>query len=587
MQSENSRGNSASGDADSPCSLRETSPRKMMDLVALTGPFGDNFSLKEISSTEMLFKAQASNSSTDSEDSDPDILKIEYLQRLALIREQMATLDIANIDYYPSCFNSSYFPNQCTITELHDSDNETNTCSPRTTDAIEVEDNIRDPEENNENECLIDDFKDGKTMNLNTNETEEKTNPNALLIEELAKKISEVEIENIMHRNDPNTSMPEDVIKVSAEPGPELEIKPFENDPDATEENINQSDVIIEESAEKLSEMEVKSVLSFENVYKSESPSELMELNYNPPKKKPCIRDSTPRMYIFDSASNMPENNVFKFRNGSQEHKDSNLLPKIKSECTCGMKPVETIDVSCGHEYGDLEHISPNLANRDDLYVKFLDTTENSPSSRSYQSDITEGITTVESPRNKSYKRRLFLRSASNKVKPIDKMTLWEEIRTMEAIKNKNAPKVSNSQESFFKKILIRKPNPILPIDLEAIGSLDIPRKSTRSRRFPSITKISKFCSSLFSKRSESVVEEESEAKKVSKAVQTGNSHKTTHHNKELFPKVAKTLLDVRKEERITLDSHTPSYEEHSDYSYQEDDLEAYFQHKCFFCFCF
>lgn len=167
----------------------------------------------------------------------------------------------------------------------------------------------------------------------------------------------------------------------------------------------------------------------------------------------------------------------------------------------------------------------------------------------------------------------------------MDSLSIWEEIRTMDAVRKNKHLESASSKETLFENILIDKVAKDAEIIASSPGGLDVPRKSSltfkNAIRFPSITKISKFCSSAFGIKSEKVVE--SKTKDLN--LQKGDVRQVS------APKVANTLLNLKQEQDVNLDNQdcTPPYEMHSEFDYtnSDEDIDAYYQPFCLFCFCF
>lgn len=155
-------------------------------------------------------------------------------------------------------------------------------------------------------------------------------------------------------------------------------------------------------------------------------------------------------------------------------------------------------------------------------------------------------------------------------------MTLWEDLRTREAMKkNENS---ASSKETFFESVLLTQTDEKVTVNAAAVGSLDVPRKEIKSRklssRFPSITKLTKLCPFSFRRKSKSV--EEPKINDQSKEEQTS--------------KTANLLLKLKQRQDLSLEEDTLSSESaDSDFNYTEndDELEEYYQQFCLFCYCF
>ncbi|XP_050298428.1 uncharacterized protein LOC126737539 [Anthonomus grandis grandis] len=510
--SDNARANSA-GDGDSVLSSYENSPRNKTPELNITGPCGD---YSVVQPANIIF--HATNSSTDSDDQECAELKMEYLQRINQIRDKLATIDIANRSYYDSCF--AYPPisvvgserGQCQITEIFD----------------------------------------------------EETHLDEKNYESVAETKSIVP-----------------------------EIKPSSYKPLSC--------------SSKGSDTEFKTILDYSASFKEMSSSvELLDLNYNPPKKRTCIRENTPKFSTSDGVVSLPYHIRVSLDDViSKSNKSPGGQQQLEKESTAAAKAevitkapterpnhifprvqIECSEKECLSTKGSESGIDPNGAGankpdspKDHVCLLFFDTLEQSVSvspkttNRSRDTDITS---TTDSSTQRQQKRRLMLRSASNKVKPTDKMSLWEEIRTMEALKKKSRPESSGSHDSQFRKVILSKTEKEKSLDINAIGSFEVPRKSKKIARFPSITKITSFCSSVFKKPNST----ESKAQdSVPKSVQP----------KTFFtPKTADALLDIKKEQDVDLNlEDTPTGEKFSQCSYSdEDDFDSY-NPFCIFCFCF
>lgn len=193
----------------------------------IAGPYGDH----SLDPSVFIFKADNPNFTSDDDEFENSELKSEYLQRLRIIREKLASIDIANKSYYNECFACP--PNQCKIIEITSS---------------------------------------------------EKV---------IQSKLAENEEENHQENDQYKTKEPE-------------------------------SNEVIQFDTSGL---------------KPSSKEEILDLNYNPPKKKPCFRESTPKFTVSEGAlyqsselkncsthtSNKPEQDgIFK----SPDH----LFPEIKVE---------------------------------------------------------------------------------------------------------------------------------------------------------------------------------------------------------------------------------------------------------------
>lgn len=158
-------------------------------------------------------------------------------------------------------------------------------------------------------------------------------------------------------------------------------------------------------------------------------------------------------------------------------------------------------------------------------------------------------------------------------------MTLWEDLRTREAMKkNENS---ASSKETLFENVLLteNQTDEEVSINMAAVGSLDVPRKEIKSRkfssRFPSITKLTKLCSFSFGRKPKSV-EDPSRKNDQSKGDQTS--------------KAANLLLELKQRQDLSLEEERSSSESaESDFNYTEadDEMEEYYQQFCLFCYCF
>lgn len=161
-------------------------------------------------------------------------------------------------------------------------------------------------------------------------------------------------------------------------------------------------------------------------------------------------------------------------------------------------------------------------------------------------------------------------------------MTLWEDLRTREAMKkNENS---ASSKETFFESVLLtqNQTDEKVTVNVAAVGSLDVPRKEIKSRklssRFPSITKLTKLCPFSFGRKSKCVKEPEQPSKVNDQS------------KEEQTSKTANLLLKLKQRQDLSLEEDTLSSESaDSDFNYTEndDELEEYYQQFCLFCYCF
>ncbi|KAL1508961.1 hypothetical protein ABEB36_003774 [Hypothenemus hampei] len=492
-----------SGDVQSEFSTQENSPRspKVLD-----------FDITEPCENESDFFIYHIDNSFAKYDLETSKLKIEYLYRLKLLRDKLASIDIIDKSYYNNCFDSSR--DQCIIAEITDDDRVYNDKNER----------------NHEDRQSHLEINDGIAINLN----------------------NDIELNR------------------------EQELKAPIN------RNIGKFLLAKTNGANECTQLS----FMLKNNLKEEDTIDIIDLNYNPPKKKSCLRDNTPRLAIFEGAMPLPyhirvslheeilkaDKRALEINNNVDEKNQKYVFSKeqiIKDERD--LLKLNSSKNMCNSK----KSIQPD---RDqNLCLLFLDTMERS-STESPLSDrtaITETTLTLESPYRNPKKSRLFLRSARNK--PMDKFTLWEEIRTMEAINRRNRPSTSSSKDSFFQNILFdrleREPE-VMPV-----CSLEVPRaKNKRAPRFPSITKIARICPFKLGGRSN---------RKKSLEIQTECK------SKEEIPQMANAILNLQREQNVFLcceeDDYTPTNEKVSEYEFVEsaDDIDENYQPFCLFCFCF
>ncbi|KAH1021253.1 hypothetical protein HUJ04_010789 [Dendroctonus ponderosae] len=361
--------------------------------LGATGPFGD-FSTDY--SSYFILKVNDEWLSTEEEEDDEEsgALRKEYLLRLKLIREKLAGIDIANKNYYTNCFG--YPPqdkNQCRITEIFDHD--------------------------------------------------EKTKPSPNRYGSSGKSIEEsVSVENVTYENENGS--------------PNVKSKTMTN-LDQDSENNFQRDIEVSMPPQmtdtlKGSELDIKSIFSYDCLMEHDqcSETELLDLNYNPPKKRPCVRESTPKLVLSEGTIPLPyhirvslhediskavkqasnECNLHKTIQGMIDHS----VEKVKEEeairneedltenSQINVIPPKSTNESTEEFTENLpqngvQKRSKKSTGNDNTYVLFLDTLTQS-SSASPKSNVTlmTGSTaTVESLSRLRKKRRIFLRTASNK----------------------------------------------------------------------------------------------------------------------------------------------------------------------------
>lgn len=223
-----------------------------------------------------MYHVDDTNNSTDTEDQECFQLQNEYLERLRLIREKLASIDIANKTYYNNCFRYSPQP-QCVITEIFDEVTDTN----------------------NFNDDVIRNFKTNNIGNdINVKSSEE------IPINKLTESKGDEQNDFTENKGDEqNDSVNNPVcLKLS---GSIDQDKPQE-DPFVTNDKANDN-FIAENDKTENSELGIKSILNYGSFrYDDSSSIELLDLNYNPPKKKPCIRENSPKMVLSEGAILLP-----------------------------------------------------------------------------------------------------------------------------------------------------------------------------------------------------------------------------------------------------------------------------------------
>lgn len=181
----------------------------------IAGPYGDH----SLDPGFFIFKAKNPNFTSDDDEFENCELKSEYLQRLKMIREKLASIDIANKNYYNECF--AYPPNQCKIVEITNSE---------------------------------------KVIQSNLAEEDHQEN-------------------------------------------------------DQRKNNKSESNEVIRFDTSGL---------------KPSSKEEILDLNYNPPKKKPCFRESTPRFTV--SSPELKKCSTHDSSKSEQDKSPDHLFPEITVE---------------------------------------------------------------------------------------------------------------------------------------------------------------------------------------------------------------------------------------------------------------
>ncbi|XP_048526481.1 uncharacterized protein LOC109540750 isoform X2 [Dendroctonus ponderosae] len=410
-KSENSAAGSA-GDVELLSSL-ESSPRKLADL-GTTGPFGD-FSTDYSSCFILKVNNEWLSTEEEHDDEESGALRKEYLLRLKLIREKLAGIDIANKNYYNNCFG--YPPHdttQCRITEIFDNDENT---------------------------------KPSPNRYGSSGKSNEKS----------------VSVENVTYENE-SLKIPKENSILAAD-GNHLFQNGFPNFKSKTMTNLDQDsennfqiDIGVSMPPHitdtlKGSELDIKSIFSYDCLMKHDqcSATELLDLNYNPPKKRPCVRESTPKLVLSEGTIPLP------YHIRVSLHEDiSKAVKQASNECNLHKRIQGMIDHSVEKvkeeeamrneenltENSKINVIPPKSTNEsteeftenlpqngvqkrskkstgnDNTYVLLLDTLTQS-SSASPKSNVTlmTGTTaTVESLSRLRKKRRIFLRTARNKL---------------------------------------------------------------------------------------------------------------------------------------------------------------------------
>lgn len=235
--------------------------------IGAKGPFGD-FST-DYSSCFILKINDEWLSTEEEDDEESGALRKEYLHRLKMIREKLAGIDIANKNYYNNCF--AYPPHgtdQSRITEIFDSDENTKNSTNGNESSVKFSEEFV-PVENAlcENQPL-ETLKESSICPADSNLIQ---NSSANFKSKTVTNLDQDAVENIQRDLEVSTPPP-------------------------------LTDTL------KKSELDIKSIFSYDRLLKHNeySASELVDLNYNPPKKKPCVRESTPKLIISDGAIPLP-----------------------------------------------------------------------------------------------------------------------------------------------------------------------------------------------------------------------------------------------------------------------------------------
>ncbi|KAF7266917.1 hypothetical protein GWI33_019843 [Rhynchophorus ferrugineus] len=468
-KSENSKAGSE-GDGDSVFSSYPDSPRKTSGLIS-GGPFGDH-SLESKTVNQLGMNTDVSSSVSD--DQEIYDLKMEYLERLQLIREKLANMDIADYDAY---YKNPYWCNTgCQITEITD-------------DHVDITPENDPDEEPNSEELTV----------LNSNEEK----------------------------------CPEFVDKA----------KPI-----------------------------LKTIFQYGDQFNLDSSStELLDLNYNPPKKKRCFREVTPKIHTASSDGD--------FNSADKECPKSKEDENTKEENRQNNPTKQNATVVQENNLNDVIEDNTILKDKstpDSCQVilhKDLLGLQNSSVTIEEQYFESPASISGSSRKSSTKNRKIYLRSARNKINPMEKITLYDEIRTTEAMKRTKRESSSSTNDSFFRDVMIKTETNREPPDIRSIGSFDVaPKKSPN--KISSLTRISNFCSALFRRNSTSLEEEPDQVENRS--------------NKTSDPRQANAILNLRKnQECVHIYEPSDTTEDDVRSVYTDFNEDEYYNFFCPVCFCF